>query len=271
MPRTAYLMARSLGLPYNEGLLTGAPDYNVRLGSHYLKTLLARYDDETALAVAAYNAGPSRVDEWLRLHGDPRRRGDRYDVIDWVELIPFDETRNYVERVLEGRNMYRRRLAEPQVATGAVPPGQRAARAAAGAGAEAARSGARGAHRRRRVARAPRPRAQADRRRGRRSCRPPSRRAPPARAAAARAQAAAICWRRSTRRGASRCPSSSRAAVMTAAPHGRHPRLRVRRLRHAVRRPLGGRPAARARSARRPMRSPSSGGAGSSSTPGCAR
>ncbi len=120
MPRTAYLMARSLGLPYNEGLLTGAPDYNVRLGSHYMKTLLARYEDETALAVAAYNAGPSRVDEWLQLHGDPRKAGgvggDRYAVIDWVELIPFDETRNYVERVLEGRNMYRRRLAEPQLA-----------------------------------------------------------------------------------------------------------------------------------------------------------
>jgi soluble lytic murein transglycosylase len=115
IPQTAYLMARSLRLPHNRGLLTGKPDYNVRLGSHYLKTLLARYQGETALAVAAYNAGPRRVDEWLRLHGDPRR-GDRHDLIDWIELIPFDETRNYVQRVLEGRGMYRRRLAEPQVA-----------------------------------------------------------------------------------------------------------------------------------------------------------
>ncbi len=101
MPHTALLMARSLGLDYNRGLLTGNPDYNIRLGSHYLKTLLDRYDDATALAVAAYNAGPSRVDEWLRLHGDPRR-GDRHALVDWVELIPFDETRNYVQRVLEG-------------------------------------------------------------------------------------------------------------------------------------------------------------------------
>jgi soluble lytic murein transglycosylase len=116
MPRTSFLMARQLGLPYNRGRLTGDPDYNVRLGSHYLKTLLKRYDGQVALAVAAYNAGPTRVDEWLRLHGDPRRR-DRHHLVDWVELIPFDETRNYVQRVLEGRNMYRRRLAANGVAT----------------------------------------------------------------------------------------------------------------------------------------------------------
>jgi soluble lytic murein transglycosylase len=115
MPHTAYLMARSLGLHYNRGLLTGNPDYNIQLGSHYLKTLLDRYR-EPALAIAAYNAGPSRVDEWLRLHGDPRH-GDRYALIDWIELIPFAETRNYVQRVLEGRNMYRWRLAQPAVQT----------------------------------------------------------------------------------------------------------------------------------------------------------
>ena len=116
MPRTAFLMARSIGLPYNPGLLTGDPDYNVRLGSHYLKTLLQRYEGETALAAAAYNAGPSRVEEWLRLHGDPRRP-DRHAMVDWIELIPFAETRNYVQRVLEGRDLYRRRLTEPEVAT----------------------------------------------------------------------------------------------------------------------------------------------------------
>jgi soluble lytic murein transglycosylase len=115
-PRTAFLMAGQLGLPYNRGRLIGDPDYNVRLGSHYLKTLLKRYDGEVALAVAAYNAGPGRVDEWIRLHGDPRRR-DRYALIDWIELIPFDETRNYVQRVVEGRNMYRRRLGSDHPAT----------------------------------------------------------------------------------------------------------------------------------------------------------
>lgn len=121
MPRTAFLMARQLGLSYNRGLLTGDPDYNVRLGSHYLKTLLRRYDGVAALAVAAYNAGPTRVDGWVRLHGDPRRR-DRHHLVDWIELIPFDETRNYVQRVLEGRNMYRRRLAANEVATVSFRP-----------------------------------------------------------------------------------------------------------------------------------------------------
>jgi soluble lytic murein transglycosylase len=116
IPRTAFLMARQLGLPYSPGRLIGDPDYNVRLGSHYLKTLLKHYDGEVALAVAAYNAGPRRVDEWIRLHGDPRRR-DRSALIDWIELIPFDETRNYVQRVIEGRNLYRRRLASDHPTT----------------------------------------------------------------------------------------------------------------------------------------------------------
>jgi soluble lytic murein transglycosylase len=116
IPRTAFLMAGQLGLPYNRGLLTGDPDYNVRLGSHYMKTLLKRYDGEVALALAAYNAGPRRVDEWIRLHGDPRRR-DRHHLIDWIELIPFDQSRNYVQRVLEGRNMYGRRLASGNPST----------------------------------------------------------------------------------------------------------------------------------------------------------
>jgi soluble lytic murein transglycosylase len=116
IPRTAFLMARQLGLPYSPGRLVGDPEYNVRLGSHYLKTLLKHYDGEVALAVAAYNAGPRRVDEWIRLHGDPRRR-DRSALIDWIELIPFDETRNYVQRVLEGHNLYRRRLASDNPTT----------------------------------------------------------------------------------------------------------------------------------------------------------
>jgi soluble lytic murein transglycosylase len=116
MPTTARLMARALNLPYNQARLTADPAYNIRLGRHYLRTLLERYDAEVVLAVAAYNAGPSRVNEWLRLYGDPRR-ADPHELIDWIELIPLGETRNYVQRVLEARNLYRERLAEQNVAT----------------------------------------------------------------------------------------------------------------------------------------------------------
>ncbi|MDX1541207.1 MAG: lytic transglycosylase domain-containing protein, partial [Geminicoccaceae bacterium] len=127
MPATASVMARDLGVAYNQGLLTGAPDYNIQLGGAYLRRLLRRYD-EAALAFAGYNAGPSRVDSWLRLHGDPRTR-DRHALIDWIELIPFDETRNYVQRVSENLRVYEQRLAavdpmpvEPVVVIGPVAP-----------------------------------------------------------------------------------------------------------------------------------------------------
>ena len=138
MPRTALSDGARARPALQPGLLTGDPDYNIRLGSHYLKTLLERYDGEAALAVAAYNAGPGRVDEWLRLHGDPRR-GDRYDLIDWVELIPFDETRNYVQRVLEGAQHVPPPAGRAASRDGLVPAGQRPARPAAGAAAQAAR------------------------------------------------------------------------------------------------------------------------------------
>jgi soluble lytic murein transglycosylase len=112
MPGTASLMARELRLPYNLGLLTGDPEYNVRLGSHYLQKMMGRYGN-LGLAIAAYNAGPTRVDAWLRLQGDPRGE-DLYALIDWLELIPFAETRNYVQRVLENHAVYRRLLAQPE-------------------------------------------------------------------------------------------------------------------------------------------------------------
>ena len=85
-------------------------DYNVRLGSAYLKDLLQKFDGMLPMAFAGYNAGPSRVVEWSRRFGDPRSM-DFEEIIDWMESIPFPETRNYVQRVLENINVYRQRAA----------------------------------------------------------------------------------------------------------------------------------------------------------------
>lgn len=113
MPSTAALVARAAGIPFSRSSLAADPAYNVRLGSLYLQQQLQRYGGEPALALAAYNAGPGRVSQWMQLHGDPRG-DDPYRLIDWIELIPFAETRNYVQRVLEGRTVYRAVLAGPK-------------------------------------------------------------------------------------------------------------------------------------------------------------
>jgi soluble lytic murein transglycosylase len=90
------------------------PEHNMRLGTAYLRELLDRYDNSLPLALAAYNAGPGRVDQWLAQNGDPRvgPPAGRIDMIDWIELIPFEETRNYVQRVLENVVIYRARRGE---------------------------------------------------------------------------------------------------------------------------------------------------------------
>src|SRR5690606_6285636 len=89
---------KELGISFNLGRLTRDADYNQQLGSAYLSRLLQRYDGEQALAVAAYNAGPARVDEWLQRHGDPRL--GEVSVSAWVRQIPFKETREYTSKVL---------------------------------------------------------------------------------------------------------------------------------------------------------------------------
>lgn len=108
MPKTAASEAKLLKQPYSPEALTQRPNTNVLLGSHYLDRLLDRYDRHPALAFAAYNAGESRVDQWLKLNGDPRT--GEVDMITWIESIPFKETRNYVQRVLENVEVYRRRV-----------------------------------------------------------------------------------------------------------------------------------------------------------------
>lgn len=98
MPGTARDMAEALKLPYSEERLTTDPEYNKRLGTAYLDTLIKRYDGATSLALAAYNAGPGRVDEWLRVNGDPRQ--GQISEQQWVERIPFKETREYTRNIL---------------------------------------------------------------------------------------------------------------------------------------------------------------------------
>ena len=122
MPGTAQIVSRQLGEDYAAWRLVRDPDYNVRLGSYYLGQQLLRFGNEPVLALAAYNAGPGRVTQWLEQNGDPRGN-DPYRLVDWIELIPFAETRNYVQRVLEGRSMYRVALGAP-----ALPPARAAAR-----------------------------------------------------------------------------------------------------------------------------------------------
>jgi soluble lytic murein transglycosylase len=112
MPATAEQVARRLGLRYDRGRLTRDALYNARLGTTYMAEMLERYGGATILAAAAYNAGPHRVDAWLAANGDPRRG---VDPIDWIENIPFTETRNYVQRVMEGLHVYRARLGAPDM------------------------------------------------------------------------------------------------------------------------------------------------------------
>ena len=108
-------MARALRILYSRSRLLTDPNYNARLGTAYISKMLRRFDGSYPLAVAAYNAGPGRVAEWLGTYGDPR--DPSVDAIDWVESIPFSETRNYVQRVLEGLQVYRLRLAERPLAS----------------------------------------------------------------------------------------------------------------------------------------------------------
>ena len=105
MPRTARITAKKNNYKYKRIYLTSRPAYNVRIGSFYFKEMLNKFNGSYVLALAAYNAGPSRVNRWLKTYGDPRK--NEIDPVTWMELIPISETRNYVQRVIEGIYMYR--------------------------------------------------------------------------------------------------------------------------------------------------------------------
>tara|TARA_B100000029_G_scaffold432527_1_gene444776 strand:+ start:548 stop:2767 length:2220 start_codon:yes stop_codon:yes gene_type:complete len=105
MTYTAKLVAKQANLTYVKSKLKTDPHYNIKLGSFYLSTLLEEYEGSYPFALAAYNAGPKRVRYWKKINGNPQKGQISY--VDWIELIKFKETRNYVQRVLENVNVYK--------------------------------------------------------------------------------------------------------------------------------------------------------------------
>ncbi len=105
MTYTAKLVAKQSNLPYSKRKLKSDPFYNIKLGSYYLASLLEQYEGSYPFALSAYNAGPKRVKYWKKINGNPQKGKISY--INWIELIKFKETRNYVQRVLENVNVYK--------------------------------------------------------------------------------------------------------------------------------------------------------------------
>ena len=113
MKYTAKIVAKQAKLPYSITRLTQDPEYNIKLGSYYFNSLIEDYNGIYPFAIAAYNAGPNRVKTWRRVNGDPSKGQLSY--VNWIELIRFKETRNYVQRVLENINVYKYMLSKEPV------------------------------------------------------------------------------------------------------------------------------------------------------------
>ncbi len=119
-PDTAEEVARRLGARTSRAKLLTDPGHNMRLGMAYLDSMLDLRGGSHVAAIASYNAGPNRVRRWIAAMGDPRDPG--VDIVDWIEEIPFSETRNYVQRVIESMQVYRM-LGGAQAADLALGPG----------------------------------------------------------------------------------------------------------------------------------------------------
>jgi soluble lytic murein transglycosylase len=118
LPSTAVVTARRAGVDFDYARLIVDPAFNTQLGAALLGQLIEDQRGSRELAFAAYNAGPGRVAQWIAAHGDPR--DGAVDLVDWIERIPFDETRDYVERVSENLGVYRQRFADEKPAPPAV-------------------------------------------------------------------------------------------------------------------------------------------------------
>ena len=107
--------AKRFGFTYDWKRLVSDPVYNTQMGAAEIAALLKDYRGSYILTFAGYNAGRGRVQQWMAQHGDPR--DPKVDAVDWVERIPFSETRNYVQRVMENLQVYRARLGSDTVTT----------------------------------------------------------------------------------------------------------------------------------------------------------
>ena len=104
---TACDTAKLVGVRCRISKLTTDPSYNIKLGSNYINQMIDDYNGSYILAIASYNGGSHNIDKWLKIFGDPRKLKDHREVLNWLEHIPFYETRNYVQRVLENLQIYR--------------------------------------------------------------------------------------------------------------------------------------------------------------------
>lgn len=107
MPATAKLVAKDMGLRYDQQKLATNIPYNVKLGTYYIRKLIDRFDGSEMLAIASYNAGPNATQRWINEYYDPRKEKDLDKVVDWIELISYSETRNYVQRIMENLIVYK--------------------------------------------------------------------------------------------------------------------------------------------------------------------
>ena len=105
MPKTAIMTAKQLGIKYSEAALTRDGKYNLRLGSHHIDQLHGTLGSNI-LSIASYNAGESPIHRWIVRFGDPRKINNTHEIVDWIEKIPYSETRNYVQRVIENMQIY---------------------------------------------------------------------------------------------------------------------------------------------------------------------
>jgi soluble lytic murein transglycosylase len=113
MTYTARTVAKQAKIPYSKNKLIKNSEYNINLGSFYIAGLLLEYEGSYPFAITAYNAGPKRVKNWNKINKNPQK--GKIDYVDWIELIKFNETRNYVQRVLENYNVYRYILSQKPI------------------------------------------------------------------------------------------------------------------------------------------------------------